>query len=131
MCVFLGSDGSQAREVTGERGLAVHCKSQGSQHSHWREFIANPSFVQPGLTSRHQRHAPLSQSSADCLLSPADGQQSWSVPHSKWVEHTKSPWSESHHHKHVIVAFLFSFVILIVASAKCGFFIFLMLFSLK
>lgn len=47
-------------------GLAVYCKAQ------------------PFCPSRHQRHAPLSKSCGDCILSPVDGQQTCSVPHFKW-----------------------------------------------
>lgn len=80
LCVLsLGSAGFPASRVTAERGLGVCCKSQGNQHCHCRELIANPSFVQLGLTSRHQRLAALSKSSGDCMLCPADGQQNCSV----------------------------------------------------
>lgn len=58
------------------------CKSQ----------ITKSLFVQLGLTSRHQRYAPLSKSSGHCILSL---QQKCGVPipNGMWIEDTNSVFS--------------------------------------
>lgn len=93
-------------------GLAVYCKAQ------------------PFCPSRHHRHAPLSKSCGDCILPLQMGSNTVVSPISNgmWVEDANSLWSESCHHGHFIAAFLFSFVLLVVHSAKCGFLFFLKLF---